>query len=77
MNSVKKREVQNTRIKDTQPGDKHSKDRKTGITEAEMPRRLQAEHGWRGGGGLGPPEKSVRGRVGTQWPEEFESDQNL
>lgn len=47
MNSVKKREVQNTRIKDTQPGDKHSKDRKTGITEAEMPRRLQSTAGRR------------------------------
>lgn len=47
MNSVKKREVQNTHIKDTQPGDKHSKHRKTGITEAEMPRSLQSTAGRR------------------------------
>ena len=55
MNSVKKREVQNTHIKDTQPGDKHSKDRKTGITEAEMPRRvcMQNTAGRRWVGGVG------------------------
>lgn len=58
MNSVKKREAQNTRVKDAGPGDKHGEDGKNKTTEAEM---LSRERGRRWGG-AGAPAGEVSAR---------------
>lgn len=75
MNSVKKREAQNTRVKDAGPGDKHGEDwEKQNHRGGDARKRAREEVG-RGGGAC--RRSQCEGVLGTHGPEGFESNENL